>query len=68
MPIGTDSRMPATVEVSVIVRLSTSPWEMSRQRVVKSGARKPCTKRQPRSMPSATRPQSTVTVDSASAR
>src|SRR3546814_3642876 len=45
MPIGTEIRMPTTVEATVMVRLSSMPWAMSPQRLVKSGTRKPSTNR-----------------------
>lgn len=45
-PIGIEISTPATAEVKVIVRLSTSPCEMSRQRLVKSGVRNPAEERE----------------------
>ena len=68
MPIGTEIAMPTAVEVTVIVRLSDRPCEMSLQRLTKSGTRKPCTKRQPRSSPSAIRVQLNSTLPIASTR
>jgi hypothetical protein len=67
-PTGRESATPSTVETTVIVRLSIMPSWISAQREVKSGLPKAATKAQPRTSPSATRPQFTCSVPSASAR
>ncbi|MFD2032138.1 hypothetical protein ACFSKM_20885 [Ancylobacter dichloromethanicus] len=68
MPMGIEMAMTATVDVTVMVRLSIMPWTMSSQRAEKLGWRKPAMNRPPRSSPSMTRAQLTSMVPSASAR
>jgi len=67
MPMGTGIS-PTIVEVSVIIRLSTSPRQISFQRLAKSGCRKPMTKRFPCRSPMATRFQLTSGEPMASTR
>src|SRR5207342_2058507 len=62
MPTGIDNAMPATVETTVIHRLSAIPSTISSQRLTKSGGKNDDRNAAPRGRPSHTRVQFTGVV------